>query len=246
MSAGTSGTTGAFHPCGSPRKNCTRSAQRAAASASGSVWSTWAPSFSTRERLGADAPTGQPTVGARGSRGVRRGGSVRDEQSFDELVDACSPRLLRTAWLLTGDPQLAEDLLQTALAATYLRWGRLRDTGAAEAYVRKVMATTASKWWRRKWHGERPTEVLPEHAGTRRLRRRRRPRGPAPGAGAAAAAAARLRRPAVLRGPVRGAGRRPARLLGRHREEQHVARARPAAGRARGGGTAGAPAPDEG
>ena len=90
---------------------------------------------------------------------------MRDEQSFDELVEACSPRLLRTAWLLTGDPQLAEDLLQTALAATYQRWGRLRDTGAAEAYVRKVMATTASKWWRRKWHGERPTEVLPEHPG---------------------------------------------------------------------------------
>ena len=88
---------------------------------------------------------------------------MREEQSFDELVDACSPRLLRTAWLLTGDPQLAEDLLQTALAATCQRWGRLRDTGAAEAYVRKVMATTASRWWRRKWHGERPTEVLPEH-----------------------------------------------------------------------------------
>ncbi|MCU1692580.1 MAG: SigE family polymerase sigma factor [Frankiales bacterium] len=88
---------------------------------------------------------------------------MRDEQSFDELVEACSPRLLRTAWLLTGDPQLAEDLLQTALAATYLRWGRLRDTGAGEAYVRKVMATTASRWWRRKWHGERPTDVLPEH-----------------------------------------------------------------------------------
>ena len=90
---------------------------------------------------------------------------MRDEQSFDELVEACSPRLLRTAWLLTGDPQLAEDLLQTALASTYLRWGRLRDTGAAEAYVRKVMASTASKWWKRKWHGERPTDVLPEHAG---------------------------------------------------------------------------------
>ncbi len=91
---------------------------------------------------------------------------MRDEQSFDELVDACSPRLLRTAWLLTGDPQLAEDLLQTALTATYLRWGRLRDTGAAEAYVRKVMATTSAKWWRRKWHGERPTQVLPERPGS--------------------------------------------------------------------------------
>lgn len=101
-------------------------------------------------------------MGARGSKGHEEERAVRDEQSFDELVDACSSRLLRTAWLLTGDPQLAEDLLQTALATTYLRWGSLRDTGAAEAYVRKVMASTASKWWRRKWHGERPTDVLPE------------------------------------------------------------------------------------
>lgn len=90
---------------------------------------------------------------------------MREEQSFDELVEACSPRLLRTAWLLTGDPQLAEDLLQTALTTTYLRWRSLRDTGAAEAYVRKVMASTASRWWRRKWHGERPSDVLPERAG---------------------------------------------------------------------------------
>ena len=100
-------------------------------------------------------------MGATGSYGHEED-AVRDAQTFDALVEACSPRLLRTAWLLTGDPQLAEDLLQTALTATYLRWGRLRDTGAAEAYVRKVMATTASRWWRRRWHGERPTEVLPE------------------------------------------------------------------------------------
>src|SRR3990170_2614050 len=36
-------TVGCFQPCGAPRKNWTRSAPRAAASASGSTWSTWAP-----------------------------------------------------------------------------------------------------------------------------------------------------------------------------------------------------------
>ncbi len=27
------------------------------------------------------------------------------------------------------------------------------------------MATTATRWWRRRWTGERPTAELPEHAG---------------------------------------------------------------------------------
>jgi hypothetical protein len=38
--------------------------------------------------------------------------------SFDSYVAAAWPRLLRSAWLLTGDWQLAEGLLQTALLKT--------------------------------------------------------------------------------------------------------------------------------
>ena len=33
---------------------------------------------------------------------------------------------------------------------------------AVEPYARKVLVNTATSWWRRRWHGERPTEVLPE------------------------------------------------------------------------------------
>ncbi|HEU0131332.1 MAG TPA: SigE family RNA polymerase sigma factor [Mycobacteriales bacterium] len=86
--------------------------------------------------------------------------------AFDELVRAASPRLLRTCYLLTGDAGLAEDLLQTALAKTYLKWDKVRDRGAGEAYVRAVAVNTATKWWRRKWRGEVSTEVLPDRAGT--------------------------------------------------------------------------------
>jgi DNA-directed RNA polymerase specialized sigma24 family protein len=38
---------------------------------------------------------------------------------FEEFVEGCGSRLLRTAWLLTGDAHLAEDLLQTALAKAW-------------------------------------------------------------------------------------------------------------------------------
>jgi RNA polymerase sigma-70 factor (ECF subfamily) len=88
---------------------------------------------------------------------------VSHEQEFRDFVAARTPALLRTSYLLSGgDWALAEDLLQTALTKTYLSWGRIRDRGAVEAYVRATLATTATSWWRRRWSGERPTEVLPE------------------------------------------------------------------------------------
>ncbi|WP_410677273.1 SigE family RNA polymerase sigma factor [Amycolatopsis sp. cmx-4-68] len=82
-------------------------------------------------------------------------------EDFDRYVAAAWPRLLRSAWLLTGDWYLAEDLLQTALTKTYTRWRRVRS-GSADAYVRKVLATTYVSWWRRRWRAETPTAEPPE------------------------------------------------------------------------------------
>jgi DNA-directed RNA polymerase specialized sigma24 family protein len=45
--------------------------------------------------------------------------------SFAEFVHARGTALHRTAYLLTGDWATAEDLLQTALAKSYLRWDRI-------------------------------------------------------------------------------------------------------------------------
>ncbi|MEU4398411.1 SigE family RNA polymerase sigma factor [Micromonospora orduensis] len=87
------------------------------------------------------------------------------EEEFREFVAARSAALLRTAYLLTGDWATAEDLLQTALTKTYLAWKRLGGIDAVEPYARRVMVNTSTSWWRRRWHGERPTEVLPERAG---------------------------------------------------------------------------------
>lgn len=87
------------------------------------------------------------------------------EEEFREFVAARSGALLRTAYLLAGDWATAEDLLQTALTKTYLAWKRLGGIEAVEPYARRVMINTSTSWWRRRWHGERPTEVLPERAG---------------------------------------------------------------------------------
>src|SRR3954451_22609580 len=76
--------------------------------------------------------------------------------SFAEFVSARGAALQRTAYLLTGDWALAEDLLQTALARAFPRWGGItRDD--PEAYVRRIIVNTWSSWWRRKWRGERAT-----------------------------------------------------------------------------------------
>lgn len=87
---------------------------------------------------------------------------------FDDFVAARSAGLLRTAYLLTRDHGLAEDLVQTALTKAWFAWGRIQ--GEPEAYVRKVMVNTFASMWRRRWNGERPTEELPDagydaHAG---------------------------------------------------------------------------------
>jgi RNA polymerase sigma-70 factor (ECF subfamily) len=91
------------------------------------------------------------------------------EDEFHEFVTARSAALLRTAYLLAGDWATAEDLLQTALTKTYLAWKRLGHIEAVEPYARRVLVNTATSWWRRRWHGERPTEVLPERAAPDRL-----------------------------------------------------------------------------
>lgn len=86
--------------------------------------------------------------------------------TFDAFVAARGDALWRSAWLLTGDGHLAEDLVQTALAKSYGAWDRIGDPGGFEAYVRRAMYTTYVSWWRRRWNGERPTEELPEAGAT--------------------------------------------------------------------------------
>lgn len=83
------------------------------------------------------------------------------QAQFAAFVSGRGPALQRTAYLLTGDWGLAEDLLQTALAKSYLAWRRIRHEDP-EGYVRKVLANTHASGLRRKWRGEAATSELPE------------------------------------------------------------------------------------
>ena len=73
-----------------------------------------------------------------------------DEVAFTAFVQGRWSALYRTAYLLTGERGEAEDLVQTALASTYVAWPRIRDRGAIEAYVRRAMVNAASRGWRKR------------------------------------------------------------------------------------------------
>jgi RNA polymerase sigma-70 factor (sigma-E family) len=87
-----------------------------------------------------------------------------DDHAFREYVRARRPALLRTAYLLTGNLADAEDLVQSALAKTYLAWHRIEDRGAVDSYVRRAMVNTQISWWRRRRLEEFPTDEIPDQA----------------------------------------------------------------------------------
>lgn len=72
--------------------------------------------------------------------------SADQADAFHEFVVARTPALSRTAYLLTGDPQLAEDLVQTALFKAAKAWHRIN--GDPEPYVRRILYTQNISWWR--------------------------------------------------------------------------------------------------
>src|SRR5262245_42797002 len=84
---------------------------------------------------------------------------------FDAFVRQHGQEMCRAAFLLTGDRQLAEDLVQMALAKVASRWEKIVAKGDATPYVRTTVVRMAIAWRRRRWHGEIPTSPLPETTG---------------------------------------------------------------------------------
>ncbi|WP_308163984.1 SigE family RNA polymerase sigma factor [Nonomuraea sediminis] len=81
-----------------------------------------------------------------------------DHDGFREFVLARQQALMRTAYLLTGDAHLAEDLLQSVLSRVVGHWPKLARGGNPEAYTRKAMINEYISWKRR------PRPELPSHS----------------------------------------------------------------------------------
>jgi RNA polymerase sigma-70 factor (sigma-E family) len=74
--------------------------------------------------------------------------TVEKDADFDEFVREVSPRLLRTAYLLCGGQDVAEDLVQEALERACRKWHRISVTELPEAYVRRIVVNLANDRWR--------------------------------------------------------------------------------------------------
>jgi RNA polymerase sigma-70 factor (sigma-E family) len=71
-----------------------------------------------------------------------------DRESFEAWARSRQQRLVRVAYLLTGDFQRAEDLVQEALVKAALRWPALAQSNP-DAWVRTVLYRDHISWWRR-------------------------------------------------------------------------------------------------
>jgi RNA polymerase sigma-70 factor (sigma-E family) len=84
------------------------------------------------------------------------------EEEFEAFV-ACSARsLLRTGYLMTGDLEGAEDLVQESFAKVAQRWQKVRRMQAPTAYARRILINLARDDRRRATRQPLLLEASPE------------------------------------------------------------------------------------
>ncbi len=71
--------------------------------------------------------------------------------TFDEFAGARLPAVVRFATALTGDPDLAKDLVQEVLIRVSGRWQEIGRLDRPEAYIRKMVVNEFLSWRRRSW-----------------------------------------------------------------------------------------------
>ena len=93
--------------------------------------------------------------------------------TFEQFAVARLPSLLRYAVVLTGNRDLAQDVVQEVLARAQVRWRRINVADSPEAYVRRMVLNEYLSW-RRSWAarnvhsvGERLAEIDDARGGVR-------------------------------------------------------------------------------
>ncbi|MGC4944267.1 SigE family RNA polymerase sigma factor [Kribbella sp. DT2] len=87
-------------------------------------------------------------------------GRLSADADFEGFVAANYQALVRVAYLLTQERQLAEDHVQTALLKCWRVWGRI-EAEDPYPYVRRTLLNTYFAWWRRaKDRREHLTEAI--------------------------------------------------------------------------------------
>ncbi len=99
-----------------------------------------------------------------GPAGVLGDSTRAKADDFGAYVRASERRHKRLAFLLTGDLHEAEDLLQAAYAKVYPHWSKVRTYDVPDAYLRRVMLSLRTSWWRRSRNREWSVADLSENS----------------------------------------------------------------------------------
>ncbi|MFF5076205.1 sigma factor-like helix-turn-helix DNA-binding protein [Actinoplanes sp. NPDC000266] len=78
--------------------------------------------------------------------------------TFEQFAMARLPSLLRFAVVLTGDRDLAQDIVQEVLARVQARWRRISESEDLEAHVRRMVLNEYLSW-RRFWAVRRLRDI---------------------------------------------------------------------------------------
>ena len=87
---------------------------------------------------------------------------VRHEVGFAGFVREHTPVLLRTAYLMTGNAQAAEELVQDTFVRLYPKWEKVESAEVPIAYVRRAMTNGYINFQRRAARREYAYEDVPE------------------------------------------------------------------------------------
>lgn len=83
------------------------------------------------------------------------GGRLRRDEEFRQFADRFLPTLLKGAYLLMRDIDLAEDVVQGTMLSVFRHWDQAR--AAPEAYSRQTLINVCRDQWRRQ--KRRPQET---------------------------------------------------------------------------------------
>ncbi|MET8909447.1 SigE family RNA polymerase sigma factor [Micromonospora sp. NPDC004551] len=95
---------------------------------------------------------------------------TEQEHEYVEYVQSRLSSLRRTAYLVLGDGDRADDAVQDALTVLYRRWGRLTDVASMDAYVHTMVVRACLTYRRRSWsqvllRGDPPDSAVESGSG---------------------------------------------------------------------------------
>ena len=87
-----------------------------------------------------------------------------DHDAFDQIFGLYQNRLLRTAWLISGNRADSEDIVQETFVKCYCNCGKLKDPAVFSTWLYQILTRTAWRYGRKR-NRETPVEQFFQDLG---------------------------------------------------------------------------------